>query len=253
MMVQPTKEEKQKQFVAWIQWIVLILIVVLLVLLTRQVIVLQNYIVDSMEHFHELLHEQEAEAVNYEDFAGSVSLNQDTPIKGDLETAAIALVQYSDFECPYCANAPGQIDALLADHPDIVLIHKDYPMVFHENAEAAAVAGRCASGQGLFWEMYEQLFDHQQSLDAATIETVAEDLGMDMTAFEACVASPETAALIDADVDEGIENLIDGTPLYLVGSFTVEGRSLTLEGYRTSLDDLAAIIDQLEQEHEEHE
>ena len=245
-MVQPTKEEKQQQIIAWIQLTVLILTVVLLALLTRQIIVLQNYIVDSMEHFHELLHQQESESVDYDGFTGYVSLNQDTPIKGDMETAAIALVQYSDFECPYWANAHEQIDALLADHPEIVLIHKDYPMVFRENAEAAAIAGRCAAGQGLFWEMYEQLFDHQQSLDAAAIKMVAEDLGMDMAAFEACVASPETVALIDADVAEGIENLIDGTPLYLVGSFTVEGRSLALEGYRTSLNDLAAIIDLLE-------
>ena len=73
---------------------------------------------------------------------------------------------------------------------------------------------------------------------------------MDMVAFEACVASPETTALIDADIDEGIANLIDGTPLYLVGSFTMEGRSLTVEGYRTSLSDLAALVDQLELGHE---
>lgn len=245
-MVQPTKEEKQTQFINWVQLIVLILVVVLLALLTRQIIALQKYVVESMEHFHELLHEQETEAIDYEAFTGPVLLNQDTPVRGDLEMAAIALVQYSDFECPYCADARGQIDALLAEHPDIVLIHKDYPLVFHENAEAAALAGRCASEQDLFWEMYEQLFDHQQSLDAATIETVAEDLGMDMAAFEACVASPETAALIDADIDEGIANLIDGTPLYLVGSFTMEGRSLTVEGYRTSLSDLAVLVDQLE-------
>ena len=167
-MVQPTKEEKQTQFINWVQLIVLILVVVLLALLTRQIIALQNYVVESMEHFHELLHEKETEAIDYEAFTGTVLLNQDTPVRGDLEMAAIALVQYSDFECPYCADARGQIDALLAEHPDIVLIHKDYPLVFHENAEAAALAGRCASEQDLFWEMYEQLFDHQP-LDAATI------------------------------------------------------------------------------------
>ena len=250
-MVEPTKEEKQNQLINWIQLIVLVLVVVLLAMQTRQIIALQDYVVDSMEHFHELLHEQEeSEVVDYEDFTGTVELNQDTPVRGDLETAAIALVQYSDFECPFCADARGSIDALLAEHPNIVLIHKDYPLVFHENAESAAIAGRCASEQDLFWEMYEQLFDHQQSLDEATIETVAEDLGLDMATFEACVTSPQTIALIDVDVDEGITNLIDGTPLYLVGPFSVEGRSLTVEGYRTSLSDLAALVDQLEQGHE---
>lgn len=100
---------------------------------------------------------------------------------------AETIIEFGDFECPYCGQADARIKALLAEHPRAKLVWKDCPLPNHLNAEKAAEAARCAGKQGKFWEYRDILFASASNLNPRLYASAASGLGLDAAAFSLCL------------------------------------------------------------------
>ena len=140
------------------------------------------------------------------------------PVRGPAG-AALTLVEFSDFQCPYCSIAVGKLDAVLAAYPGKVkLIFKQYPLDTHSQAALAAAAAIAAHQQGKFWPMHDALFTHRRDLSRTAILSLARTNGLDMKRFEADLNSPETKKTVTRDIEDGDRAGVEGTPtVYLNG------------------------------------
>ena len=159
----------------------------------------------------------------------------DAPQRGPAD-AWVTIVEFSDFQCPYCGLAQPTLEQLLRDFPaDVRLVFKHYPLSFHANARAAAVAAECARAQGprpdgLFWELHDRLFATQASWGpaspagaAATFELqVLQVSGLDLDAWLACALAADQAR-IDADLAQGRTVPVPGTPTLVVNGVVQAG------------------------------
>ncbi len=131
--------------------------------------------------------------------------------------APITLVEFSDFECPYCGAARPELERLLREFDgQVKLVFKYFPLSVHQRAMPAARAAEAASRQGKFWEMHDLLFEHQRELEDADLLRYATQLGLDVARFQADMASPEVQKVIDADRQAGEKLGIEGTPTIYV-------------------------------------
>ena len=98
------------------------------------------------------------------------------------------IVEFSDFECPFCKRATATLDALLERYGDRVrFVFKDFPLSSHSTASKAAEAGNCANEQNRFWEFHDKLFATQGALDVSSLKAYAVELGLDAAAFASCL------------------------------------------------------------------
>jgi protein-disulfide isomerase len=147
-----------------------------------------------------------------------------SPTRGP-DDAPVTIVELADFECPHCALAVGELDAVLAAHPGQVrLVYKSYTLAFHVHGEPAARAAFAAGQQGKFWEMEHLLFQQQQHLEDADIERYARVLRLDIPKWKADMASPATKDRIAADHALGEQLKLKGTP-----TIYINGRELDVE------------------------
>jgi protein-disulfide isomerase len=158
------------------------------------------------------------------------------PRKGG-QQPKITLIEFADFQCPFCARAKNTLDELLKTYKDdLEIVFRHFPLPFHSNAMPAAIAAVAADQQGKFWEMHDKLFANQQNLDAASLEKYAQEIGLDMTRFKAALASPQTKAVVEADRKQVDQFAVQGTP-----SFFVNGRAFSgaypLESFKMVLDE----------------
>lgn len=138
--------------------------------------------------------------------------------------APITLVEFSDFQCPYCAVAAPEIAGLLKSAPTQVrLVFKNYPLDMHPQAPQAAAAAVAAGKQGKFWEMHDALFAHRNNLQRSGLLADAKALGLDMTKFEADLDAPETKAVVDADTSLGDKLGVPGTPTVFINGARYNG------------------------------
>lgn len=145
------------------------------------------------------------------------------PSKGPAD-AKIVIVEYADYECPYCVQAGETLNAVMKKYPkDVRVVFKDFPLGFHANAIPAAVGARCAGKQGKFWEMHEALFAHHDSLSKAKINDLAKSLTLDMKAFGTCIADTSHAKAIEAEQAEGGRYGVEGTPAFFVNGIPLSG------------------------------
>jgi len=139
--------------------------------------------------------------------------------------APIELVEYGDFECPFCGQAyysVKTVQAALGD--DLRFVFRNFPLAqAHPHALAAAQAAEAAGLQGRFWEMHDVLFEHQDMLDEANLLRFAAALGLDMERFARDFASPEVAAKIRADFLSGARSGVNGTPTFFVNGERYDG------------------------------
>jgi protein-disulfide isomerase len=153
--------------------------------------------------------------------------------------APVTLVEYSDFECPYCARVQEPIKAVLEKYPDKVkLAFKHFPLAFHKNARPLAIASLAAQEQGRFWEFHDVLFEQtaKRSLDAAKVDEYAKQAGCDVEKLKADIEKNRAAYTkrIDADYQQGQNVAVRGTPtLYLNGK---KLRDRTVEGISRLID-----------------
>jgi protein-disulfide isomerase len=152
------------------------------------------------------------------------------PVRGPAD-ARITLVEFSDFECPFCSAAVKQVDAVMAAYPnDVKLIYKQFPLSMHPHAQLAAEASLAAGDQGKFWEMYEALFKNYRRLSRDNILALAQQLSLDMGKFKSDLDSGKYKALIDKDLADGEAAGVYGTP-----SFYINGQQYNGEVTLTAL------------------
>ena len=146
-------------------------------------------------------------------------------------TGAVVLVEFSDYECPFCGRhsrdtAP-KIKAELIDSGAIQHVFLNFPLAIHKRAEPAAQAAECAAQQKRFWEMHDQLFEAPTSLEVDDLITKAEKVGLDKTLFAECMKAGLTEKTIRADMAEGERLGVKATPAFFVGRRQPDG-SVTL-------------------------
>jgi len=160
----------------------------------------------------------------------------DGPTRGP-EDAPIKLVEFSDYQCPFCKSAETVVSQVLERYPtQVQLVFRQFPLDnIHPQARGAAEAALCAEEQGKFWEYHKVLFHEAPKLGEAELGQYANQVGLDRAAFDACVAEKKHAARVQADVEAAEKIGVAGTPAFYVNGLPVaSGRSL---------DQFAAVID----------
>lgn len=138
------------------------------------------------------------------------------PAKGP-ENARVTIVEFSDFECPYCSRAVGQVDALMKVFPnDIRLVYKQFPLSMHPHARFASLAALAANQQGKFWQMHDKLFANYHQLTREHITALAREIGLDIDKFNADLASGKLEPVLNKDLKDGEESGVDGTPAFFI-------------------------------------
>jgi len=133
------------------------------------------------------------------------------------EKAPVTLVEYGDFECPYCGLAEPVVRELLADYGDLRYVWRHLPLTdVHPHAELAAEATEAAAGQGKFWEMHDQLLDHQGALTAKDLIRYAGELGLNTEQFARDLRQRAGQAKIAEDMDSADLSGVSGTPTFFV-------------------------------------
>ncbi len=137
--------------------------------------------------------------------------------------APVTMVEFSDYECPFCGQAQATVVQIMESYPGKVrLVFKDFPLSFHRFAAKAAEATHCAADQGKFWEMHEMLFENSYALREMDLKAYAADLGLDAGRFDACLDSSEKAPVV-----EGAKTLAAKLGLSGAPSFFINGRLVT--------------------------
>jgi Na+/H+ antiporter NhaA/predicted DsbA family dithiol-disulfide isomerase len=133
-------------------------------------------------------------------------------------TAPVTLVEYADFQCPYCGQAEPVIRELLADFgKDLRYVYRHLPLTdVHRNAQLAAEAAEAAAEQGKFWEMHDLLFAHQDALGLDSLHDYAEALELDLGVFDQELRSRKYTGRIDMDVDSADRSTVAGTPTFFI-------------------------------------
>jgi protein-disulfide isomerase len=148
--------------------------------------------------------------------AGSPSVGPDK--------APVTLIEFSDFQCPYCYKAAAELAAVVKAYPTQVrLVFREYPLESHSQAALAAAAAIAAHKQGKFWPLHDAMFAHRNELSKATITALAAKTGLDMKRFEADWASKETSATVIRDMQDGDRAGVDGTPTVFVNGKRYHG------------------------------
>ncbi len=139
------------------------------------------------------------------------------------EKPAVTLVEFADYECPYCQKVAADLKKLQADFGDkVTFTYKDFPLPMHARAEKAAEATRCAGKQGKFWEFHDELF-RSKGLEMEQLKTEARNLKLDGAAFDKCLDSGEEAAVVDKDRKEGVRLGLNGTPSFFINGHFMSG------------------------------
>jgi len=145
------------------------------------------------------------------------------PVKGPAD-AKITLVEFSDFECPFCSAAEKQVETIMAAYPkEVKLIYKQFPLSMHPHAELAAEASLAARDQGKFWEMYDALFRNYRMLSRTRILALAKDLDLDLAKFTADLDSGKYKAIIQKDMADGDAAGVYGTPAFYINGKQYNG------------------------------
>jgi protein-disulfide isomerase len=145
----------------------------------------------------------------------------DSPARGPAN-APIELIEFSDFQCPFCMRANPTVQQVLSTYGDrIRFVYRHYPLPNHPNARPAAEAAACAAEQGKFWPYHDKLFANPSRLNAPDLKQHAVELGLDSTKFNTCVDTHQSKTQVEADMRAGEEAGVNGTP-----AFFINGRML---------------------------
>jgi protein-disulfide isomerase len=164
------------------------------------------------------------------------------PSKGP-EGAPITIVEFSDFQCPFCARAEPTVKDLLDLEKykgKIRLVFRDYPLDFHKLAPKAAEAAHCAGDQGKYWEMHGKLFAATPKLEVTDLKAYARDLKLEGDRFDKCLDSGDKAKVVQEHFQAGKDAGVNGTPAFFINGRLISGAQ-PLEAFKTIIDaELAA-------------
>ncbi|MBP9827788.1 DsbA family protein [Patescibacteria group bacterium] len=152
------------------------------------------------------------------------AVTDDEHILGDLSKAKVVLVEYSDFECPFCANHHPSMQQAVAEYgDDVAWVYRHFPLSFHPQAQPAAIASECAADQGEFWAYADALIENQASLGPAYYSDLAGELGLNVNTFNNCLEDAEVAQRVTDDMNSGRAAGVSGTPATFVNGTLISG------------------------------
>ncbi|MBU4483947.1 thioredoxin domain-containing protein [bacterium] len=138
--------------------------------------------------------------------------------------APITLIEFADFECPFCQKIQPTIVKLMETYKDKVkLVFKNFPLNFHKNARKAHLAAACVNEQDKFWEYKHMLFENQKNLKESNLKEYAKNLKIDMKKFSDCFTKEKYSDDIDRDVNAGKDIGVTGTPAFFINGIMISG------------------------------
>ncbi len=164
-----------------------------------------------------------------------------------MDNARVTMIEYSDFECPFCARHNDTMDAIKATYPnDVRIVYRHFPLSFHTYAQKAAEASECAADQGKFWEMHDKIFELSKSgyISIDSLKQAATDLSLDRGQFDPCLDSGIKASRVTEDLNQGMVAGVQGTPATFINGELVSG-AMPLENFTEIIDNLIAIRNDL--------
>jgi len=159
------------------------------------------------------------------DYSGADGTINGSYYKG-FKDAPITIVEYSDFQCPYCSRGwqvMKQVEEDYVKSGKVKIIFKNFPLSFHPQAQPAALAALCAGEQGKFWEFHDKLFANQNLLGDSLYSQTATELKLDLAKFNSCYQSQKYLSQINSEMKDGQSKGISGTPGFLVNGQAVIG------------------------------
>lgn len=158
------------------------------------------------------------------------------PVRGPAE-APVEIIEFSDFECPFCGRATPTVAQVLEEYGDQVrLVYRHYPLPNHPNARAAAEASLCAHDQAQFWPYHDRLFANASRLTIPDLKQHASDLGLERTPFDACLDSGKYRAEVELDIAAGNEVGVSGTPAFFINGRLLAGAQ-PFEAFKQLIDE----------------
>ncbi|MEN9557921.1 MAG: hypothetical protein RL141_290 [Candidatus Parcubacteria bacterium] len=158
--------------------------------------------------------------------AGPVpEVDDEDHIRGNKD-AKVTLIEYSDFECPFCLRHLDTVDQILEAYPnDVRLVYRHYPLSFHPEAQKAAEASECAAEQGKFWEMHDAIFaaNAAGTMSVTKWKEIAATLKLNTSKFNDCLDTGKMASKVNEDLQEGSVAGVTGTPATFVNGSLVSG------------------------------
>jgi len=149
----------------------------------------------------------------------------DDPARGP-QDAPVTMIEFSDFQCPYCARFfRDTLPLILGNYGDRVrFVYRDFPLTsIHSLAQKAAEAAECADDQGAFWKYHDLLFENQSALDEESLKGYAASLGLDTVAFNDCLTSGKYTAEVRKDVQDGLAAGVQGVPTFFINGVPIAG------------------------------
>ena len=158
------------------------------------------------------------------------------PVRGS-SRASVEVVEFSDFQCPFCQRANPVVEQVLKTYGDkIKFVYRHYPLPNHPNARPAAEAAACAQAQGKFWECHDQLFANSSKLADVDLKAHAAAVGLDTATFNACVDNHQQKPGVDADIAAADKAGVTGTPAFFINGRSIEGAQ-PFEAFKRVIDE----------------
>jgi len=143
---------------------------------------------------------------------------------GSPSASKVTIIEYSDFQCPYCAKAVPTLNQIREVYGNSVeIVYKHFPLSFHQYAEKAAEASEAARAQGKFWEYQELLFENQDDLSISNLKQLAAKIGLNTQQFNSDLDSGKYATKVQNDLQEGLAKGVSGTPTFFINGQKLVG------------------------------
>ena len=190
-----------------------------------------------MEYIEELKSKYNVKVtLPYPDLPRQAVSADDDPFLGT-DGAPVEIIQFAEYQCPYCGRVGDMMDELLEAYPGkIKMVFRDFPLSFHQRAVPAAVAANCAREQGddKYWAMHKMMMANQTALEDSHLKSYAEQVKLDVAKWEKCLSNPIHEAEVQKDFQDGTEVGVGGTPSFFVNGIMMSG---------SSVDDFKRLID----------
>jgi protein-disulfide isomerase len=146
------------------------------------------------------------------------------PEKGGGAKAPVTIIEFSDYQCPFCKRAEQSVDKVMEAYGNKVrVVFRDFPLPMHSDARPAAEAANCANAQGKFWEYHQKLFANQSALGEDKLKSYAEAVGLDGAKFARCMQEKPFRVAIDKDIADGAKVGVSGTPAFFINGRMLSG------------------------------
>ncbi|MBI2548217.1 thioredoxin domain-containing protein [Candidatus Woesearchaeota archaeon] len=141
--------------------------------------------------------------------------------------APITIIEFSDFQCPYCGRFYAETLPLIKekyiDTGKVQFVYRDFPLGFHQHAQKAAEAAECAGEQEKYWEYHNLLFENQNALDTTSLKAYAKQLGLNTGEFNQCLDEGKMTAEVQNDFEQGSRYGVTGTPAFFINGVEIVG------------------------------